>query len=85
MTIETTLNERQGQYGSFCSNALFTQAIMREVEKCPAYQNGSDVEREAFHMIIHKLARLICGDMSHIDSWRDIEGYARLVREELEV
>ena len=33
--------------------------------------------------IMNKLARLL-ETPDHIDSWRDIEGYARLVREDLE-
>ena len=36
------------------------------------------------HAIMMKLARIACGDSDHIDHWRDIEGYARLVREHLE-
>ena len=38
------------------------------------------VQMEAAEMICVKPARLVCGDIPHADSWRDIEGYARLGR-----
>jgi hypothetical protein len=35
-------------------------------------------------MIVHKLARIVNGDPNYGDSWRDIEGYAKLVADRLE-
>jgi hypothetical protein len=40
-------------------------------------------QREALEMIVVKIARIINGDPNCADSWRDIEGYARLVAERL--
>jgi hypothetical protein len=35
-------------------------------------------------MTATKVARILCGDPLYVDSWRDIEGYARLVADRLE-
>ena len=35
-------------------------------------------------MILHKIARIGCGNAQFIDHWRDIVGYATLVINELE-
>ena len=39
---------------------------------------------ESIDMICHKLGRIANGDPFYDDSWRDIEGYARLVTNFLE-
>jgi hypothetical protein len=38
----------------------------------------SDVQREAMHMIMLKIARIISGDNNTHDHWDDIAGYAKL-------
>lgn len=35
-------------------------------------------------MILHKVSRIINGDPSYADSWRDIAGYAQLIVNELD-
>ena len=40
-------------------------------------------QREALEMIAHKMARILNGDQDHLDSWHDIQGYARLVEQRL--
>jgi hypothetical protein len=35
-------------------------------------------------MMATKVARILCGDCLYVDSWRDIEGYAKLVADRLE-
>jgi hypothetical protein len=79
MTIEETLKERGEQYGEFADHAKISQTIKR----LAAGKELPDVQREAFEMIAHKLARIINGNANHIDSWLDIAGYATLVVEKL--
>lgn len=35
-------------------------------------------QAEALEMIAHKMARIVNGDPDYADSWRDIQGYAKL-------
>jgi hypothetical protein len=43
-----------------------------------------DYHKEAIHMIIHKLSRMVNGDPNYLDGPRDIVGYAQLLYKEVE-
>lgn len=89
--IQETLDERGARYGDFKNHADISQEIQNAIGKgfmmrgdgmtfndIPAYQ------LEALTMIAHKIGRIVNGDLSYDDSWRDIAGYATLVVNELE-
>lgn len=76
--VDDTLNQRQSQYGDFSKVAEATQGLMF-VANSYSYQNMSDSQKEAIHMIFSKISRLLNGDPNHVDSWHDIAGYATLV------
>lgn len=80
-STEQLLEDRGSDYGPFKDNALRAQELKKIV-----YSSGAMFmaeEREAMDMICSKLARIsYCPN--HIDSWRDITGYATLVVKELE-
>lgn len=89
--IQETLDERGERYGDFKNHADISQEIQTAIGKgfmlrgdgitfndIPAYQ------LEALTMIAHKIGRIVNGDISYDDSWRDIAGYATLVVNELE-
>ena len=78
--IESTLAERQNQYGDFSDVAHLSQGL----QSLLSVGSFSDVQQEAMQMICSKLARLACGDADHVDSWHDIAGYATLVVKDLE-
>lgn len=78
--VDTTLNQRQSQYGSFANVAETTQNLYDLTRR----DDMSNVQREALHMICSKLARIANGDPNHVDSWHDIAGYATLVVQDLE-
>lgn len=78
--IESTLAERQNQYGDFSDVAHLSQGL----QSLLSVGSFSDVQQEAIQMICSKLARLACGDADHVDSWHDIAGYATLVVKDLE-
>ncbi len=40
-------------------------------------------QKVALEMIAHKIARIINGNPSHVDSWHDIAGYATLIEQRL--
>ena len=83
--IKQTLNERGKRYGSFKGHAEVSQrlkvVVQEELETREKFL--SPVQQEAVDMILHKLARIVNGDASYIDSWRDIVGYTQLVVDEL--
>jgi hypothetical protein len=87
--IGAILSERQTTYGDFSTQAELSQALKGVVKD--AYNARHEDDRrledyqcEALEMILHKIARIINGDPSYVDSWTDISGYATLVVKELE-
>lgn len=85
-TVDVILNNRAKQYGKFRDGAQLMQEIKRTLS-AHANKHGrtfTDSQWEALEMIVHKIARIVNGDPQHVDSWRDIAGYAQLVADELE-
>ena len=79
-----TLEERGKNYGKFKDHAQLSQTLKEFVRQPSGYENLSDSMKESLDMIMHKIARIINGDPTHVDSWHDISGYATLVEKELE-
>lgn len=79
------LVERQKTHGSFDDHARITQSIKGEMEaETIAWENLSDQHKEALHMIVHKIGRILAGDPNFHDHWDDIAGYAKLGSEACE-
>lgn len=81
--IKETLNERGSRYGDFKTHAQITQGIKRAMEHSPNWNKLTSDKRECLEMLAHKIGRILNGDPEYKDSWRDIEGYTRLVSETL--
>ena len=77
--VNATLAQREKTHGSFEVHANITQRLKRVLEDSPNWAGLPDVHKEALGMILHKIARLCCGDHMHLDSAHDIAGYARLI------
>jgi hypothetical protein len=84
VSIDKTLNERGSRYGKFAGQAQLSQSLKHEMKMHPNYKMLSVDQKEALEMIQHKVARIINGDPTYSDSWRDIAGYATLVEKMLE-
>lgn len=54
--------------------------VMHEVD---GWNNLTASQKEALDMIQHKIGRILNGDPTYDDNWKDIAGYATLVAEEL--
>lgn len=83
---DAMLAERGSRYGKFADHANITQMLKACIQG-HARQHGKEMsaaQREALDMIAHKIGRIVNGDPNYVDSWRDIEGYAKLVADELE-
>lgn len=79
--VDATLAERGGRYGLFKDNSKVYMALMDIVHTSPNAQAGK-LSPEAYHAlgnISTKLARLLTGDPTYYDNWRDIAGYATLM------
>lgn len=83
---DAMLAERGSRYGKFTGHAKVTQ-ILKNVLSAHAKSVGTEFafdQAEALDMICHKLGRIVNGDPDYGDSWRDIEGYSKLVADRLE-
>lgn len=83
-SIEAILAERGKTHGDFTDNARVMQALKRIVHSEVGWDRLTDVQREALHMILHKVGRIISGNPNTHDHWDDIAGYAKLVSERIE-
>jgi len=83
MKTHEILEQRGKTHGDFTDNARLSQQLKYIVERSPNWDNMSDVQREALHMILHKISRICAGNPDEPDHYADIAGYATLVVERL--
>lgn len=81
--VDNTIKTRKGQHGVYADHADISQELKDAMRRSPRYAYLPTDMRESLEMIQHKVARIINGDPRHVDSWHDIQGYARLVEERL--
>lgn len=81
--IEATLAERQAQYGDFKDVAATTERLFAELKGGASFVDLSNEQRMAMYMICSKMARIVNGDVNHLDGWHDIGGYSRLIEDSL--
>lgn len=91
--LAQTLEERGNQYGDFATHANLTQTlekiIMQHYSQVNATQQNPMPQlphymAEALHMVCHKVARIVNGNIMYKDSWHDIGGYTQKVVEIIE-
>lgn len=81
--IEATLAERQAQYGDFKDVAATTERLFAELKGGASFVDLSNEQRMAMYMICSKMARIVNGDVNHLDGWHDIGGYSKLIEDSL--
>lgn len=84
MEVSTTLAERESTHGPYAAKCATIQALKRTMHTAPNWARLNDHQCESLELIATKIGRILHGDPNHYDSWHDIEGYARLVTQELE-
>ena len=84
--VNTTLNTRAVNYGTFKDGAALMQAIKRSMAQHAAKHDKTfaDDQWEALEMIVHKIGRIVNGNPDVVDHWVDIAGYATLIADRLE-
>ena len=78
LTIEQTLQEREATHGDFADVAGYAQLMKDILRNSVGYINMNDAQREACETWLMKTARLMAGDVDHIDHAHDVAGYATL-------
>ena len=81
MDVKDTLEQRGGRYGTFEANAKTTQDFLRVLKSATNYDLLTDVHKEAYHMILHKIGRSVNGDPWYDDNMHDVIGYAKLLED----
>lgn len=79
MTVEATLKERGGRYGTFETHADFAERINQVYESSDNWSTMKPDAKEALRIIANKIGRILNGDPEYNDNWHDIAGYAMLV------
>jgi hypothetical protein len=78
LTIEQTLEQREATHGDFADVAGYAQLMKDLLRNSIGYINMNDAQREACEAWLCKTARLMAGDVDHIDHPHDVAGYATL-------
>lgn len=82
-TTEQLITERGSRYGKFKDGAEIMQELKDVMREVDGWHNLTPSQREALDMIQHKIGRILNGDPTYDDSWKDISGYATLIVNEL--
>lgn len=81
--VEQLITERGSRYGKFKDGAEIMQELKDVMREVDGWRNLTASQREALDMIQHKIGRILNGDPTYDDSWKDIAGYATLIVNEL--
>lgn len=75
------LVERGSTHGDFRENARIAQQLKDVIRTGKNWSHLTHYQAEALDMIMHKVGRILAGNMNFQDHWDDIDGYATLVKE----
>jgi transposase len=84
--LEKILNKRAEQYGTFMRNADIAIKLKQVIHNAMVREDTQlyPDQLQALDMIVTKIGRILTGNPSHLDSWIDIAGYAKLVSDRLQ-
>lgn len=80
---EALITKRGSRYGKFKDGAEIMQSLKDTMRDIDGWNNLTASQKEALDMIQHKIGRILNGDPTYDDSWKDIAGYATLIVNEL--
>ena len=80
---EALITERGSRYGKFKDGADIMQSLKDVMRDVDGWNNLTASQKEALDMIQHKIGRILNGDPTYDESWKDIAGYATLIVNEL--
>ena len=82
-SLDSILQKRGSRYGSLMDNATISQKLKEILHNSTNWEAMPPDMKEALHMIVHKISRIVEGDFNYDDSWIDISGYSTLIVERL--
>jgi hypothetical protein len=74
----SVLQERSATHGDFAHGAVVSQRLKFALAEGTNWEAVDVVQREALEAVAGKLARIVTGDASFLDHYRDIIGYTQL-------
>lgn len=81
--VNALITERGNRYGKFKDGAEIMHNLKQVMRQTDGWSHCTSSQKEALDMIQHKIGRILNGDPTYDDSWKDIAGYATLIVEEL--
>ena len=78
------LNEREQTHGLYREVASYSQTFKQLMRTSRNWERLDPVQAQTLELEADKIARILCGDPSHLDHWRDGAGYFELVVRDLE-
>lgn len=78
MAVQETLATRQTTHGCFIENGIIMQDLKERMITTVNWPHLTPYQKEALHMIQHKIGRILSGNPNEPDHWHDIAGYATL-------
>lgn len=81
--LNNVLYERGTTYGDFIDNATVSQGLKTIIHNTKNWHNLDSDQQEMCDMICSKLSRMLTGDPNHLDTYVDIQGFAKLVEDRL--
>ena len=84
MDTQSILNEREQTHGLYREVASYSQTFKQLMRTSRNWERLDPVQAQTLELEADKIARILCGDPSHLDHWRDGAGYFELVVRDLE-
>lgn len=81
--IDDMVKERGSVHGEFRDVAQVDTNLNLAMKESVNWRKLQPYQQVALKMIAHKIARILSGDPSYDDHWKDIEGYTRITRDRL--
>lgn len=76
--IEAILAEKEKTHGPYEEKARIIQMLKDVVRLSDGWVALEADQKESIEMIFHKIGRIVAGDASCPDHWKDISGYGWL-------
>lgn len=76
--IDQILAERGSNYGDWGLECRMNEIITETLATGEGWNQMAATQREAMRRLVVKMVRIANGNPDHLDSWKDLEGYARL-------
>lgn len=81
--VAATLQERGSRYGEFADHAKIAQGLQDVLRAAPKWDQLDFDMKQALTVMCDKFARILNGDPFYLDNWHDIQGYAKLIEDRL--